>query len=228
MAGTLLGIIEFLLFSGLRHALGDRGFGSYPGWIMVVLSIAMIPVMTLAAKQVDRARNAYALLALGGAAGQMAFLDAGLRLFGAWAPPKAGIWVALLMILGTLSIPVLAHYEGRARWNRLLSDGKRWRILRNQGSWDPSTDGQSVRGFNRSPPTIARLLLMIAPALGLNLQSIVGKDIALAVAATLGAILPYWILHITLTSSIARIRLMSKIEQELGRPLLLAENGKVS
>jgi hypothetical protein len=226
MAGTGLGLITFTLFSGLRYTLHGDGFGSFPGWIMVGLSMAVVPTMILAARNVDHARKAYALLAISGAPGSLAFLDAGLRLFGNWAGPDTRMWVSLLMIIGVFFIPILASYDARRNLTRLKEKRRQWLALHNRrGGWDPIANGQRTREFNQRPPLIARLLLMIAPALGLNIRRIFGQDIALAIAALFGAFFPYWLIYISISVGLSRVLFLARLERELKRPILLVEEG---
>ncbi len=223
MAGAFIGAFFFLSLSLLRKLMYGGGFGSYPGWAMFILSLAQIPMMFIAVKRLSRARTAYALLAIGGSVGYLGFLDAGLRFFMEWAGLIPSLWVGLLMILGVGAVPALALCDARRKRSQMESQTKRWIKLLRDGLWDPSVDVVRLREFNRSPPLVAQLLLMVAPALGVNFRRFFGQDSALAFLALFGALFPYWFLHLTLSAAFSRIILISQVERQLGRPVVLAE-----
>jgi hypothetical protein len=213
----------FFMLSDLRYSSDDAFFGSVPGWVMLSLSVLMILIMAVAAKKVKKVGTAYGLIFLGGAPGLLAFFDAGLRLSLAWLGWSSTVWMSLGMTAALFATPMLISSSYRRIQEDLQADKKQMRLLKEKAVWDASKDYEKAEEFNRNPPLLARILLMIAPALGLNFSDIVGVDLTIVVIALIGFFVPYIALFLGFTTALSRVRLFRELEQQIGRPILIAE-----
>jgi|Deesub1362A_J573_1020465.scaffolds.fasta_scaffold09850_2 hypothetical protein len=191
--------------------------------LMVIVSLAMVPAMLFASRRVRRAKTAYMLQFIGLVPGIVASLIAALSLYQALVGMESAVRLVGWMGGGVLVVPLLGAWNSRRMREAIKADRKRLRLVFEHGLWDASKDAERVEQFNRKPPLWARLLLMIGPALGLNLRRLVGEDNAILVIVVGGLFLPYIGLIWGTVLNIARLKFFTELEREIGRPILLAE-----
>ena len=195
------------------------------GATLWALSILLIPIYAVFAVRVKRAAAAEAGLALAMLPCGLALLDGGIRLsvsvLGAGSSLLVG--VALLGGLGTLPFVV----RDRRQWfQQALRGGHLRRSLdRATGTWDSQYDLDPVESselLNR-PGCLIRLLPWVGPAIGMSLDNIFGEVAAIRILVYLILLLGYAFTYLPGLGTLVRVLEFRRLEKELGRPILLAE-----
>ena len=195
------------------------------GTALWTLSILLIPIYAILASRVRRAATAEAGLALAMLPTGLALLDGGIRLsvdvLGAGSTQLIGI--ALLGGLGTMPFVI----RDRRQWfQQALRGGHLRRSLDSAtGKWDPQHDLDQIESsklLNR-PGCLLRLLPWVGPAIGMSLDNIFGEAAALRIFVYLFLLLGYAFTYLPVVGALVQLLVFRRLEKELGRPILLAE-----
>jgi hypothetical protein len=192
---------------------------------MWLASVLLIPVYSSRAPKVERARTAYALTSLGILPFVIGVADGALRFgFGLLGPPM-GLIVAAGLVLGLGTLPAIIKAR-RMRDSEALTRGYLRRALNKEvGTWDPQYDNDDPKdqALLDNPGCLMRLVPWIGPATGMSLDELFGRAGANQLIAYLAISLGYGFLYFWIASTGARLLGFRKIETELGRPIMLAE-----
>jgi hypothetical protein len=226
-AATLTVFVPFLglAFHEVAPLDGPPILGWKLGVGMWLASVALIPAYSILAAKVARARTAYALTSLGILPFVIGTADGALRFgFGLLGPPM-GLIVAAGLVLGLGTLPAITRAR-RIRHSEALTRGHLRRALNKEaGTWTPYYDNDDPRDqalLNR-PGCLMRLLPWIGPAIGMSLDELFGRAGANQLMAYLAISLGYGFLYFWIASTGAQMLGLRKIETELGRPIMLAE-----
>ncbi len=220
----------FVPFLGLAfHEVAPLDGPPVLGWKLGVgmwlASIALIPAYSIWATKVARARTAYALASLGILPFVIGTADGALRFgFGLLGPPM-GLIVAAGLVLGLGTLPATIRTR-RMRHSEALTRGHLRRALNKETStWDPQYDNDDPldRALMNRPGCLMRLLPWIGPAIGMSLDELFGRAAANRLMAYIAISLGYGFVYFWIAATGAQFLELRKIETELGRPIMLAE-----
>lgn len=136
-----------------------------------------------------------------------------------------GLIVAAGLVLGLGTLPATIRSR-RMRHGDAVRKGHLRRALNKEtGTWDPQYDNDDPRDqalLNR-PGCLMRLLPWIGPAIGMSLDELFGRAAANRLMAYLAISLGYGFVYFWLAATAAQFLEFRRMEAELGRPIMLAE-----
>jgi hypothetical protein len=191
-------------------------------WLLVA---TFVPVYSLWVVRVRRAMAAYAALTLALLPAGIAILDGAIRFSIALAGMGATLVIAtgLLISLGTLPLIIRAR---QLQFGAAVKQGHlRHSLDGERALWDSQFDHDKSLSVDwlRRPGCLIRLLPWIGPAIGMSLADVLGRNPAdlIMVVGFIG--IGYAFVFFGLVQLCVHLLEFRRMEKELGRPIMLAE-----
>ena len=224
-------LVFSLLFSMAAGSGSVNGVPSELGWPLGLwlwgLSLLLTCLCLVTASRIKRAIVFYSLEYSSGSLMMFGFLMLGLST----AAYQLGQDTAMILAGGVLFgfATTLARVTVRQTWYRTaIERGHLAKSLsREAAKWNTHYDfDQAAADLKALEGTsyFVRILPWIGPAVGIGLARVVGRANTVIVAALLSLALGYWGLGVLTVNATARILELRRLEGELGRPILLAED----
>jgi hypothetical protein len=206
------------------------GEGSILDWTTGVslwlLAILFVPLYAIFAGRVRRAATAYVAMVLPLLPTGLALVDGGLRLSLTILGPRSTIVLAIGMVLGLATVPLLVR--ARRQWfQHALRIGHLSRSLdKATGTWDPRHDLEPIESSEvlSRPGCLLRLLPWIGPAIGMSLDNIFGQTSAARIFVYLAILLGYTFVYLPIAGALVQFLEFRRLEDELGRPIVLVDS----
>ena len=195
------------------------------GVALWALSVLLVPTYHYWAVKARRAITAYTLATLALFPAILAILDGALRFAYALLGPNAYMVSSLGFLLGLVTIPFVIGAR-RTQFRAAMGQGHLKRSLDiGRATWDAQYDNDEALSTEwlKRPGWLIRILPWIGPIIGMRLAATVGRSAAnlIMVASFLGG--GYALVYFGLVKASVQLLEFRRLEKELGRPILLAE-----
>jgi len=203
---------------GARHSWGV-GLG------LLAFALVLVPVYSIWVVKTRRAMTAYALILLGLLPGPLGILDGSARLCVAVLGANATLVIALGLVLGLSTLPFVVRAR-RTQFQAGISAGYLRRSLDpKRATWDAQydKDDDMSKEWLTRPGCLIRLLPWVGPAIGMRIADVFGRSTANLVMV--GAFLSggYALVYFWIARAAVEMLEFRRMEKELGRPIMLAE-----
>jgi len=215
----MLAYLPYLVRNQSGFSLFEWKFGLW----MWALSVVVLAAYFLIRNRIQRATTFYLLVALGNLPGVLVLLVGGLRSSEADLGASATRWLEIGLLLGLLTVPWAVRAR-RAWFQRALVSGHLSESLdKRTAQWDPRQDNRYAEEDPRisRPGCLMRLVPWVGPAIGASLADLFGQATALTITALLFVALGYNMLYFKLRYAITHTLELRRLEDDLGRPILL-------
>ena len=191
-------------------------------WLLVA---TFVPVYSLWVVRVRRAMAAYAALTLAFLPAGIVILDGAIRFSIALAGIGATTVIAIGLLLGVVTLPLIIRTR-QLQFGAAIKQGHLRRSLdRERALWDAQFDHDKSlsAGWLRRPGCLIRILPWIGPAIGMSLADVLGRSTANLVMVVGFIGIGYAFVYSGLVQVSVHLREFRRMEKELGRPIMLAE-----
>lgn len=224
MLTVFVPLLGFLVYAAAPEA-GPPIISWRLGVALWVFTLALVPIYFIIAGRIRSAILAYTLNWIALLPSGVAVLDGALRLSFAMLGPEPSIVIALGFLVGLATLPLAVRYR-RTQQQAAMLEGHLSRSLdREHATWDAQYDHDAdfSKDWLNRPGCFIRLLPWIGPVIGMRLADIFGRPTAnlVMVAAFLSA--GYVLTYFQLMRLAVDLLEFRRLERELGRPILLAE-----
>jgi hypothetical protein len=227
ISAAMLTIFGLMLAVTIRDVSGREGPITQwrVGTALWLVAVVEIPLLRALSRRVTRAITAYVALSAAILPSALALVDGSIRvavqLFGAGSV----LYLALSMLLGLATLPFLVR--DRRRWfQKEMREGHLRRSLdRSTAVWDSQYDLDQIESSSAlsRPGCLLRLIPWVGPAIGMTLYNLLGEATALRVLVSLLFLLGYGFTYLALGGGLVRFLEFRRLETELARPILLAQ-----
>ncbi len=199
------------------------------GLIMWLFSILIAPFYLYAASRVERAIAAYLLVALALYPAVLTLLAGALRLSIGILGAGTTLVIGLGLVLGFASLPLVVRSRQRSYQQALKHGHLKDSLNAETGRWNPKFDFSDLdtKEWLNRPGCLLRILPWAGPAIGIYLADIVGRSAANAFIAIGFMVVFYAGTYFGLAQAFTQFLEFRRMERELGRPVLLAEEPAV-
>ena len=229
----LLSLTALTVFVPLLGLIGNAaaadGDSQYLGWrlgiALWVLAALLVPVFWVFAVEIQRAIVVYTLLTTVLFPASFAILDGALRLSIIILGSGSTMVTGLGLLLGLATLPLVIRTR-RNQFHEAISKGHLRRSLdKERASWDAQYDNDEALATEwlKRPGCLIRILPWIGPAIGMRLADVFGRSTAnlIMVAGFIG--IGYALTYFGLVKASVQLLEFRRMERELGRPIMLAE-----
>jgi len=196
-----------------------------PGSDLWVLGVCLVPLYFLWATKLKRAVVVYSLITVSLFPAVLAILAGSLRLSVTFLGERASAVLAFGLLLGLCTLPLVVRYR-RERHQAAITKGYLRRSLdKDRATWDAQFDHDEAMSTEwlKRPGCLIRLLPWVGPAIGMRLADLFGRSTASLIMVAAFVFGGYGLMYFGLVQAIVQLLEFRRLEGEIGRPIMLAE-----
>jgi len=195
------------------------------GGALWLIGLGLVPVYLLFVVRLGRAIVVYTMLTLAVFPVALAILAVALRFSMTVLGELASVIIAIGLLLGLGMLPLVVR-ERRQRYQSAIARGHLRRSLdKERATWDPQFDHDEdmSKEWLKRPGCFIRLLPWVGPAIGMRLADVFGRNTANLIVVAAAVFVGYLLVYSGLVQAIVQLLEFGRMEAELGRPIMLAE-----
>jgi hypothetical protein len=196
-----------------------------PGSDLWVLGVCLVPLYFLWAAKLKRAVVVYSLITVSLFPAALAILAGALRLSVTILGDGASVILAVGLLLGLGTLPLAVRHR-RGQHQTAIMKGHLSRSLdEDRATWDAQYDHDEALSTEwlKRPGCLIRLLPWVGPAIGVRLADVFGRRTTDLIIVACFLFIGYAFAFSGLVQAIVQLLEFRRLEGELGRPIMLAE-----
>ena len=196
-----------------------------PGGDLWIAGVCLIPFCFFLAAKLKRAVLAYSLITLSLFPAVLAILAGALRLSTTFLGEPASVILAIGLLLGLCTLPLVVRYRRERHQAAIMKGHLRRSLDKDRATWDAQFDHDEAMSTEwlKRPGCLIRLLPWVGPAIGMRLADVFGRSTANLIMVAAFVFGGYGLVYFGLTQAIVQLLEFRRMELELGRPIMLAE-----